>query len=117
MSVKIFLLKLKTVSEQKYPDILSLLQLEVLDGDCFSNSSKIEIISSSSEDNILASSTTIESDALEKTAELVQIMGGETSIFEVFSLSSLSNCSKISERLFLSLFLSKIFLLYFTASA
>ena len=75
ISVKIFLLRLNTVYEQKYPDIRSLLLLilKSLDGDFLCNSSKIESTSSSCEDNIVGlSSTAIESDAFEELAELVK---------------------------------------------
>ena len=58
------------MSEQKYPDIRSLLLLKALDGDFLCNSSKIESISSSCEDNTVGlSSTAVESDPFE---ELVQ---------------------------------------------
>ena len=80
------------MSEQKYPDIRSLLLLESLDGDFFCNSSKTESISSSYEDNILGlSSTTIKFDAFEELAELVKTLGGEISTLEVFFDSSTSN--------------------------
>ena len=59
----------------------SLLLLEALDGDFLCNSSKIESISSSCEDDIVGlSSTTIESYAFEELAELVQTLGGEISM-------------------------------------
>ena len=57
------------MSEQKYPDIRLLLLsiLKSLDDDSLCNSSKIENISSSCEDNIVGlSSTAIESDAIEE---------------------------------------------------
>ena len=58
------------MSERKYPDTRSLLLLKALNGDFLCNSSKIESISSSCEDNIVGlSSTAIESDAFEKLAE------------------------------------------------
>ena len=74
------------MSEQKYPDIRSLLLLilKSLDGDFLCNSSKIESTSSSCEDNIVwLSSTAIESDAFEELAELVQTLGREISTLEV----------------------------------
>ena len=92
MSVKIFSLRLKTVSEQKYPDTRSLQLLKVLDGEFLCNYSKIESISSSCEDNIVGlSSTAVESDAIEELAELVQTIGGEISTLEVLFNSSSSN--------------------------
>ena len=72
------------MSEQKSPDIRSLILLKTLDGDFLCNSSKIESIFSSSEDNIVGlSSTAIESDAFEELAELVQTLGREISTLEV----------------------------------
>ena len=80
------------MSEQKYPAIRSLSLLEALDGNFLYNSSKIEIISSSCEDDIVGLiSITLESDALEELAELVQTLGGEISTFEVFFDSSSGN--------------------------
>ena len=70
------------MSEQKYPDIRSLLLLKALDFLC--NASKIENISSFCEDNIVGlPSTAIESDAFEELAELVQTLGREISTLEV----------------------------------
>ena len=94
ISVKIFLLRLNTVYEQKYPDIRSLLLLilKSLDGDFLCNSSKIESTSSSCEDNIVGlSSTAIESDAFEELAQIAQTLGGEISTLEVLLNSSSSN--------------------------
>ena len=72
------------MSEQKSPDIRSLILLKTLDGDFLCNSSKIESIFSSREDNIVGlSSTAIESDAFEELAELVQTLGREISTLEV----------------------------------
>ena len=69
-----------------------LLLLEALDGDFLCHSSKIESISPSCGDNMAElSSTTIESDAFEELAELVQTLGGEISTLEVFLDSSSSN--------------------------
>ena len=71
------------MSEQKYPDIRSLILLKALDGDFLCNSSKIESISSCCEDNIVGlSSTATESDAFEELAELVQTLGGEITTLE-----------------------------------
>ena len=82
------------MSEQKYPDIRLLLLsiLKSLDGDSLCNSSKIESISSSCEDNIVGlSSTAIESDAFEELAQIAQTLGGEISTLEVLLNSSSSN--------------------------
>ena len=82
------------MSEQKYPDIRLLLLsiLKSLDGDSLGNSSKIESISSSCEDNIVGlSSTAIESDAFEELAQIAQTLGGEISTLEVLLNSSSSN--------------------------
>ena len=82
------------MSEQKYPDIRLLLLsiLKSLDDDSLCNSSKIENISSSCEDNIVGlSSTAIESDAFEELAQLAQTLGGEISTLEVLLNSSSSN--------------------------
>ena len=65
------------MSEQKYPDIRSLLLLKALDGDFLCNSSKIEITSSSCEDSTVGlSSTAIEPDAFEELDELVRTLRG-----------------------------------------
>ena len=65
------------MSEQKYPDIRSLLLLKALDGDFLCNSSKIEITSSSCKDNTVGlSSTAIEPDAFEELDELVRTLRG-----------------------------------------
>ena len=63
------------MSEQKYPDIRSLLLLEALDSDFVCNSSKIESISWSCEDNIVGLfSSILEFDAFEEIAELVSTL-------------------------------------------
>ena len=82
------------MSEQKYPDIRSLLLLilKSLDGGFLCYSSKIESTSSSCEHNIVwLSSTAIESNAFEELAELGQTLGGEISTLQVLFNSSSSN--------------------------